>query len=63
VRSASVRGKPDNIAALAMTAAAVSMPIRPDAAISPARHAAQNVSEFLSPSAAHAILRTKPASA
>src|SRR5215467_13085492 len=43
VRSASAGGKPDRNAALAIIAAAVAAPISPEAAISPARHAAQKV--------------------
>jgi hypothetical protein len=46
-----------------MTAAAVSAAINPEAAISPARHAAQKVIVFRSPSAAPTTFRTKLASA
>jgi len=46
-----------------MTAAAVSNPIRPDLAISPARHAAQKVRLFRWPSGAPATTRTSRASA
>ena len=59
VRSASARGSPARVAASAITAAAKSAARSPEATISPARHAAQYVRLFLSPSRAPAINRTK----
>jgi hypothetical protein len=59
VRSASARGSPARVAASAITAAAAAGASNPEATISPARHAAQYVRSFRSPSRAPAINLTK----